>query len=141
MERSSAKRDRHREYVRTANLSAPGCASSSRKAAADHRLAAQRAEERRRDGKAPNLFGLPHRGQIQPPRRKEGRVGDAGRLGLAVDVVGNRDARLGQPHEGVRVPDEDQAVGIGIRQGSQERLIQKAENRRVRADTQRNRQY
>src|SRR5205807_2346286 len=39
------------------------------------------------------------------------------------------------------VPDEHEAIGRGVRQGAQQHLIQEAENRRVRADAEREREH
>ena len=106
-------------------------------AAAEERLAPERGEERRRDRERPQLLRLAALGQVDAAAGEQRRVLDRGRLGLAIEVVGNRDAGLRQPHQRIGVPDEDQPVGVRIRQRPQERLVEQAEDRGVGADPER----
>ena len=90
---------------------------------------------------AAQLLGLPllRRGSRRA-HREERRVLDRRRLRLAVDVVGNRHARLRQAHQRIGVPDEHQPVGVRVRQRPQQHLVEQAENRGVGADAERQRQ-
>jgi hypothetical protein len=106
----------------------------------ENRLPSERAEERRRHRKRPELLRLTARHEADAARREERRVLDRRRLRPPVDVVRNRDAGLPQPHQRVRVPDEHQPVGMGVGQRREQRLVDEAENRRIRPDPQRERQ-
>ena len=122
------------------NLSASGFASSSVKPRPRNgwRCSVEKndgvtASERSCSGLPPSL-----RLAVRPVKSVASSIG--GRLRLAIDVVGNRHAGLVQIDALVAVPDEDQPVRIRIRQRPQQRLVEQAENRRVRADAQRERQ-
>ncbi len=104
---------------------------------AEEGLPLQRRKEGWRDRQATNLDRFALGSQAQPAHREERRVLDGRRLRLAIDVVRNRNARLLQSHQRVGIPDEDQALGVGIRQRPQHVLIEEAENRRVGANPQR----
>jgi hypothetical protein len=65
---------------------------------------------------------------------------DGRRLRLAVEIIRDRDAGLIEVDALVAVPDEDQAVRVRIRQRSEQRLVEQAENGGVRADAERQRQ-
>jgi hypothetical protein len=108
-----------------------------RESTAEERAALQRREEGRRDGHRAQLFRIPPLVQVRRPPGEQRRILDRRRLGLAVDVVGDRDARLIEIDAAVAVPDEDEAVRVRIRQRTQQRLVEEREDRRVGADPER----
>ena len=78
------------------DLSAPGIASASVKARPSDRLTLERREEGRRDREASDLDRLAGLREVQRAVHEQRRVLDRGGLGLAVDVVGDRDATPGR---------------------------------------------
>jgi hypothetical protein len=109
--------------------------------AAEEGLPPQRREEGGRDGEAAQLLGQPVLREVEHAAGEERRVLDRRRLSLAIEVVGNRHARLRQAHQRVPVPDEHEPFGLGIRQRLEQQLVEEAENGGVRADAERERQH
>ena len=109
--------------------------------ASDEGPAPERREERRSDRQRAQLFRLALGGEIDASHREQRGVLEGGRLGFPVDVVGNRDRCLGQAHEGIRVPDEHEPVGIAVRQRTEQDPVQEAENGSVGADAERQCQH
>ena len=107
---------------------------------AEKRLALQGREERRRHHERAHLLRLTAVRQIRAAAGEERRILDGRRLCLAIDVVGDGNAGLWQPHQRIHVPDEDQPFGVRIRERAQQHLVEQAENGGVCADAQRQRQ-
>ena len=108
--------------------------------AAEDRLAPERAEERWRDRERPELLRLAASDETDRTSGEQRRVLDRGGLRAAIDVVGNRHAGLREPHQRIRVPDEHQPIGVGVRQRLEQGLVNEAEDGGVRANPERQRQ-
>ena len=112
-----------------------------REAPAEERLAAERGEEGRRDRQGAKLLRLSSFRKRGRPSGKERRVLDRRRLRLAVQIVGDRHARLREPNQRIRVPHEDQPLRVRVRQRPEQNLVQEAENGGIGANSQRQRHH
>ena len=138
---SRPNRELQSACVSIVNLSASGFASSSVKPRPRKGWRPQRGEEGRRHHQDAKLLRPSSFGKRGRPSGKERRVLDRRRLRLAVQIVGDRHARLREPNQRIRVPHEDQPLRVRVRQRPEQNLVQEAENGGIGANSQRQRHH
>ena len=117
--------------------SLPVVASSSVNARPERRLRAQHVEHRRRRAREQEALRRPVAGERAPGRREDRETLERRRLLAALEIVGDGGARVLDAHRAIRVVHEHEPVAFGIRQRPQIESVQDAEDRRVRADRER----
>ena len=111
------------------------------KVSADRDAGAKQPEHVRRRARDPNLLGL--RG-VAADRHAIGRgdarqVGERGRVLAHVAIVGRREGPVAHVPRAQLAPDQHEPLGVDVRQRPQQDRVHHAENRRARADAERDR--
>jgi hypothetical protein len=116
-------------------------AFGGRKDAADHRRHAEHGKIRRRDELRNELDGIAEVGQVGPRFRERGEIiEDRGAFSPPNEIRGTNHIRsTGEPRIGF--PYGDDSIRIVIREPLEEHRVHNRENRRVRADAEREREH
>ena len=110
-----------------------------RERAAERGLRAQRAPQRRRRLQADEALRRARRGEVEALARVHREVLERRRLRLAVEVVRDRRARVVEAHLRVVVVHLHEPLAVVVRQRLEQQPVDDREDRRVRADAERER--
>ena len=108
---------------------------------AEERTHAEHRQQVRRDADGPDAFGLAVARQVGIGANRDRDVLEALRTVLDIEVLRRRKPVFGDPEAGRRVPENDLPIRVLVRQRPQQERARDAEDRGVRTNPNRQREY